>query len=412
MQRLLNTINKMNVINRPVYTERIKPFIGKDIIKVLTGQRRVGKSYILLQLMQEVKNTDLNANIVYINLEFEEFRSIKNDDDLFEFLKDKFVKGKTNYLFMDEIQDITGFEHVLRSLLAKNACDIFITGSNAKMLSSELSTYLGGRYIEFHIQSLNYQEFLVFHKLENNTQSLMLYLTYGGLPYLSNLSLTDEYAFEYLRNVYSTIVLKDVVQRENIRNVDFLEKLLHYTADNVGSLFSANNISKYLKSQRTEISTNMVINYLRSLCNAYLIYRAGRIDINGLKKFEIGDKYFFEDIGLRNCRIAFNMQRDIAKLMENAVFLHLKNLQYEVFVGKKDRSEIDFVGIRQGKRIYVQVAYLLADENIVKREFGNLLLITDNYPKYVVTLDDFFRESDYEGIKHLNLRDFLSLNVY
>jgi len=398
----------MNVINRPIYTERIKPFIGKGIIKVLTGQRRVGKSYILLQLMQELKKTD--ANIVYINLEFEEFRNIKNDTDLFEFLENKFVKNKTNYLFIDEVQDIIGFEHVLRSLLAQNVCDIFITGSNAKMLSSELSTYLAGRYIEFHIQSLNYQEFLIFHKLENSSQSLMLYLTYGGLPYLSNLSLTDEYAFEYLRNVNSTIMLKDVVQRENIRNIDFLEKLLHYAADNVGSLFSANNISKYLKSQRTKISTNVVISYLRSLCNAYLIYKVGRVDINGLKKFEVGDKYFFEDIGLRNCQTGFSLQRDISKLMENAVFLHLKNLQYEIFVGKKDNLEIDFVGIKQGKKIYVQVAYLLADEATRKREFGNLQAITDNYPKYVITLDDFFRESDWEGIKHLNLRYFLSLN--
>jgi len=398
----------MNVINRPIYTERIKPFIGKGIIKVLTGQRRVGKSYILLQLMQELKKTD--ANIVYINLEFEEFRNIKNDTDLFEFLGNKFVKNKINYLFIDEVQDIIGFEHVLRSLLAQNVCDIFITGSNAKMLSSELSTYLAGRYIEFHIQSLNYQEFLLFHKLENDSQSLMLYLTYGGLPYLSNLSLTDEYAFEYLRNVYSTIMLKDVVQRENIRNIDFLEKLLHYAADNVGNLFSANNISKYLKSQRTKISTNVVISYLRSLCNAYLIYKVGRVDINGLKKFEVGDKYFFEDIGLRNCQTGFSLQRDISKLMENAVFLHLKNLQYEIFVGKKDNLEIDFVGIKQGKKIYVQVAYLLADEATRKREFGNLQAITDNYPKYVITLDDFFRESDWEGIKHLNLRYFLSLN--
>ena len=411
MHRLLNILHKMNAINRPIYTERIKPFIGKNIIKVLTGQRRVGKSYILLQLMQEIKTTVPEANIVYISLEFEEFRTIRNDADLFEYLKDKFVVNKPNYLFIDEVQDITGFEHVLRSLLAKNTCDIFITGSNAKMLSSELSTYLAGRYVEFHIQSLNYQEFLVFHKLENNVQSLMLYLTYGGLPYLSNLSLTDEYAFEYLHNVYSTIILKDVVQRENIRNVDFLEKLLHYTADNVGSLFSANNISKYLKSQQTDISTNQVINYLRSLRNAYLINKVGRIDINGLKKFEIGEKYFFEDIGLRNSQTGFNLQRDIHKLMENAVFLHLKNLQYEIFVGKKDNLEIDFVGIKQGKKIYVQVAYLLADEATKKREFGNLQAIPDNYPKYVVTLDDFFRESDFEGITHLNLRDFLLKNL-
>lgn len=407
MWRLLNIMNKMKIINRPIYTARITPFIGKGIIKVLTGQRRVGKSYILMQLIAEIKATSPTANIVFINLEYEEFRLIKNDVDLFDYLKDKFKTEVDNYLFIDEVQDIVGFEHVLRSLQSKNTCDIFVTGSNAKMLSSELSTYLAGRYIEFHIHSLSYSEFLVFHKLEESNQTLMNYLTYGGLPYLSNLSLTDDYAFEYLRNVYSTILLKDVVQRENIRNVDFLETLLHYAADNVGNLFSANNISKYLKSQRTEMNTNQVINYLRSLSNAYIINKVGRIDINGLKKFEIGEKYFFEDIGLRNCQIGFSLQRDIHKLIENAVFLHLKNLQYDVFVGKKDQLEIDFVGVKQGKKVYIQAAYLISDENTQKHEFGNLQAIQDNYPKYVVSLDEFYRESDNQGIKHLHLREFL-----
>jgi len=405
--RLLNTQNEMKIINRPIYTERILPFIGKGIIKVLTGQRRVGKSCILQQLIIDIQAKNSNANIVFINLEYEEFRSIKTETDLFDYLKDKFVSNKDNYLFIDEVQDIIGFEHVLRSLQSKSTCDIFVTGSNAKMLSSELSTYLAGRYIEFHIHSLSYSEFLVFHKLLDNNQSLMLYLTYGGLPYLSMFSLTDEYVFEYLRNVYSTILLRDVVQRENIRNVDFLETLLLYVADNVGSLFSASNISKYLKSQRTEINTNQVINYLRSLSNAYIINKVVRIDVNGLKKFEIGEKYYFEDIGLRNCHLGFSIQRDIHKLVENAVFLHLKNLQYDVFVGKLDAYEIDFVGIRQGKKIYVQAAYLLTDENTQKREFGNLMQIKDNYPKYVVSLDEFFRQSDSAGIIHMNLRDFL-----
>jgi len=399
----------MNLIKRPIYTERIKPFIDKGIIKVLTGQRRVGKSCILLQLINDIKESDPKANIVFINLEFEEFRHIRNEDDLFEYLHDKFLPDAKNYLFIDEVQDISGFEHVLRSLQSKNTCDIFVTGSNAKMLSSELSTYLAGRYLEYHIHSLSYTEFLLFHHLEDDNQSLMLFLTYGGLPYLSNLKLTDDYAFEYLRNVYSTILLRDVVKRENIRHIDFLETLLLYSADNVGSLFSANNISKYLKSQRTDISTTQVINYLRSLCNAYIVNKVGRIDINGLKKFEIGEKYFFEDIGLRNCQIGFSLQRDIHKLIENAVYLHLRVLQYDVFVGKKDNMEIDFVGTKQGKRVYVQATYLLTDENTQKREFGNLLSIQDNYPKYVVSLDEFFRESDTNGIKHLHLREFLQL---
>lgn len=399
----------MKLIDRPVYTKKISPFIGKGIIKVLTGQRRVGKSCILQQLMRVIKEKDPSANIISINMEFEEFRSIRNDEDLFGFLKDKFLPKVENYLFIDEIQDIVGFENVLRSLQAKESCDIFCTGSNAKILSGELSTYLSGRYIEFHIHSLSYTEFLLFHGLESRNQSLMLYLTYGGMPYLSRLSLNDELVFEYLRNIYSTILLKDVVKREGIRNIDFLETLALYAADNIGNLFSANNISKFLKSQRTDMSTTQVISYLKSLCNAYLINKVGRIDIDGIKKFEVGDKYFFEDLGLRNCFLGFNLQRDIHKLMENAVYLHLSLLQYEVFVGKNDTKEVDFVGIRQGKKVYIQVTYLMTDEKTMDREFGNLLSIKDNYPKYVVSLDDFNKGSDVQGIRHVHLSDFLKL---
>ena len=399
----------MKLIDRPLYTKKISPFIGKGIIKVLTGQRRVGKSCILQQLMNVIKEKDPSANIIYINMEFEEFRTIRNDQDLFEFLKGKLLPKLENYLFIDEIQDIAGFENVLRSLQAKESCDIFCTGSNAKILSGELSTYLSGRYIEFHIHSLSYPEFLLFHQLDSNNQSLMLYLTYGGMPYLSRLSLTDEMVFEYLRNIYSTILLKDVVKRESIRNVDFLETLALYVADNVGNLFSANNISKFLKSQRTDISTTQVISYLKALCNAYLINKVGRIEINGIKKFEVGDKYFFEDLGLRNCFLGFNLQRDIHKLLENAVYLHLSLLQYEVFIGKHDTQEVDFIGIKQGEKIYVQVTYLMTDEKTREREFGNLLNIKDNYPKYVVSLDDFNKESDVKGIRHMHLSDFLKL---
>ncbi|WP_308744187.1 ATP-binding protein [uncultured Bacteroides sp.] len=400
----------MKLINRPIYTERIRPFIGKGIIKVLTGQRRVGKSCILMQLMEDIKKDNPQANIIYINMEHEEFRMIHNDSDLFLYLKDRMPLDKNNYLFIDEIQDIEGFENVLRSLQAKDSCDIFITGSNAKMLSGELATYLSGRYIEFHIHSLSYTEFLAFHQLDDNNQSLMLYLTYGGLPYLSRLQLTDELAFEYLRNIYATILLKDVIKREGIRNVDFLETLALYTADNIGSLFSANNISKYLKSQRIDISTTQVINYLKALNNAYLINRIGRIDIKGLKKFEVGDKYFFEDLGLRNCHIGFNLQRDIHKLLENAVYLHLSLLQYEIYTGQNEQQEIDFIGIKQGMKVYVQVTYLIVDEKTQKREFGNLMNIQDNYPKYVVSLDEFNRGSNVEGIHHLHLADFLKMN--
>lgn len=400
----------IELINRPLYTERIIPFINKNIIKVLTGQRRVGKSCILRQLQQHIAGTSAESNIIYINKELDEFSFIHTHEDLSRYVMEKLKPSIPNYLFIDEVQDIVGFEHTLRSLQASDSCDIFITGSNATMLSSELSTYLSGRYIEFHISSLSYSEFLEFHHLEASTKSLRNYLTFGGLPYLSNLSLQQDIAFEYLRNVYSTILLKDVVKREGIRNVDFLETLVSYTADNVGSLFSANNISKYLKSQHVNMSTLQVINYLRALQNAFLIHKVRRVDVVGLKVFEIGEKYFFEDLGLRNCNLVFNMQRDIHKLIENAIYLHLSQKRYEIFTGQMSGGrEIDFIARRNDDIMYVQATYLMPDETTQKREFGNLEAIPDNYPKYVVSLDEWTSGSCINGINHLHLADFLRL---
>ena len=398
----------IQLINRPSYTERIAPFVNKNIIKVLTGQRRVGKSCILRQIQNHVQQVNPDCNVISINKELDEFAFIRTNEDLSDFISQHLKEGKANYLFIDEVQDIHGFENTLRSLQAQDACDIFITGSNATMLSSELSTYLSGRYVEFHVHSLSYPEFLDFHKLTASTQSLRNYLTIGGLPYLSNLPLDREIDFEYLRNVYSTIMLKDVVKRESIRNVDFLESLALYTADNVGSLFSANNISKYLKSQHVNISALQVINYLRALQNAYLIHKVRRIDVNGLKTFEIGDKYYFEDLGLRNCHFGFNMQKDVNKLMENAIFLHLANKQYEVYTGQQTGGrEIDFVARKGEDVVYIQSTYMMADESTQQREFGNLQAIRNNYPKYVISLDEWTSGSSVDGIKHIHLGEFL-----
>lgn len=400
----------IQLINRPNYTERIAPFINKNIIKVLTGQRRVGKSCILRQIQEHIKQTHPDNNTICINKELEEFSFIRTHEDLSKYVSEQLKEGVANYLFIDEVQDIQGFENTLRSLQAQDACDIFITGSNATMLSSELSTYLSGRYIEFHIYSLTYKEFLEFHKVDASTQSLRNYLTFGGLPYLSNLPLDREIVFEYLRNVYSTIILKDVVKREGIRNVDFLETLAIYTADNVGNLFSANNISRYLKSQHVNISALQVINYLKALQNAYLINKVRRIDVNGLRTFEIGDKYYFEDLGLRNCHFGFSMQKDIHKLMENAIFQHLSQQHYEVFTGQQaGGKEIDFVGRKGDEVIYIQSSYLLADEKTKEREFGNLQAIRNNYPKYVVSLDEWTSGSSVDGIKHVHLGEFLMM---
>jgi len=398
----------MKLIQRPIYTTRIIPFINKQVIKVLTGQRRVGKSYVMLQLMEHIRNTDQQANIIYINMELDDYIHIRTHVDLSAYLKDKFIEGKNNYFFIDEVQEVQEFERTLRSLLAKGTCDIYCTGSNANMLSGELATYLAGRYLVFHIHSLSYQEFLQFHQLENKLESLLLYLQYGGMPFLPSIGLREDLPYEYLRNVYSTILLKDVVARENIRNVSFLENLVAYLAGNIGSLFSASNISKYLKSQKVDISPQLTISYLRALSNTFFVHKAVRSEIGGLKIFEIGEKYYFEDMGLRNAIVGFNQRADLHKLMENAVYLYLKQQNYQVFVGKLGDKEIDFVGDKNGAKIYVQVCLTIIDESTANREFGNLLKIEDNYPKYVITLNDILIGHGKDGIIQKNLIDFLT----
>ena len=397
-----------NIIARPFYTEAIAPFIEKNMIKVLTGQRRVGKSYILRQIQAHITQTAPGCNVIYINKELDEFMFIRTHEDLSRYIAEHIKPETKNFLFIDEVQDIEGFEHTLRSLQAGEECDIFITGSNAKMLSGELATYLSGRYMEFHIHSLSYTEFLTFHNLSDTTESLRAYLTFGGLPYLCNLPLQRDVAFEYLKSVYSTIILKDVVKRENLRNIDFLETLALYTADNVGSLFSANNISRYLKSQRVNMSPLQVINYLKALQNAFLLYKIRRVDVNGLQVFEIGDKYFFEDLGLRNCHLGFSIQNDIGKLMENAIFLHLKQHKYEVFTGQNTSGkEVDFVARKDDEVVYIQSCYLMADEATRNREFGSLMTIKNNYPKYVVSMDEWSSGGNVNGIRHIHLGEFL-----
>lgn len=394
-------------IDRPIYTERIKPFIGKDIIKILVGQRRIGKSYIMYQLMDYIERTIPNAHLIYINRELKPHEFIRTDDDLYQYVHTNLQQNCKNFLFIDEVQEIQRFEYALRSLLAEGVCDITCTGSNASMLSGELATHLSGRYIEFPIHSLGYTEFLRFFELEDSNQSLYKYLTIGGMPYLKVIGTEEVHAFEYLRNVYSTILLKDVVARENIRNVSFLNDLVEYLADNLGNMFSASNIAKYLKSQRSTVSTQTVINYITPLLNAFFIHKVNRMDINGLKIFEIGEKYYFEDLGLRNVIRGYNLGKEIQKLLENAVYLHLLRCGYDVKVGQQGNYEIDFIGSKNGNRIYIQVAYQLMDEKTREREFGNLMNITDHYPKYVVSMDEFNAGTNEKGIQQIHIREFL-----
>ncbi len=394
------------MINRDLYIQAIKPFIRKDLIKVLTGQRRVGKSSILKILAKEIKKTDSNANFIFIDKEDYAFDFIRTHQQLDAYIKTKEVEDN-NYLFIDEVQEIEGFELVLRSYNKKPNFDIYCTGSNAKIFSSELATYLSGRQVVFQIGSLNFKEFCLFHGLENSQQSLLKYIKYGGLPYLIHLPENDEVRFEYLNNIFATILMRDVVNRHQIRDPKFLSDLLKFIADNTGSIFSANKIAKYLKSQQINKNVALILNYLSYLEDAYFINKVKRLDIKGKKHFEVGEKYYFEDIGLRNVIIGFRMT-DIAKIMENIVFLQLKNSGYKISVGYLQDREIDFVAEKGNERIYIQVAYLLTEQSTIDREFGNLLKIKDNYPKYVVSMDSFSAINTYAGIKHLTLLEFLN----
>ncbi len=390
---------------RDGYIARIIPFMRKPLIKVLTGQRRVGKSYLLFQLMEQVQNEEPDAHIIYINREDMEFDFMRTAADLNNYILANRKEGVRNYIFIDEIQDISEFEKALRSLLLDESNDIYITGSNARLLSGELATYLSGRYVEFKVYSLAYSEFLQFHELENNAASYDLYTRYGGLPYLINLELNDDVVNEYLKSIYSTIVFRDVVSRYNLRNTVFLERLIQFLSENVGSLFSAKNISDYLKSQHTQISVNQIQNYVEYLSNAFLIHRVGRYDLIGKRFFEIGEKYYFENMGIRNVIIGYRLQ-DRAKILENIVYNHLLYRGYTIKVGMSASSEIDFVCEKGAEKLYVQATLKLDSETTIEREFGNLLKVQDNYPKIVVSEDDF-RGNSYEGIRHVFILDFL-----
>lgn len=392
-------------IKRKYYIEKIKPYFNKDIIKVIVGQRRVGKSYFLHQIKDELQKNDKNLNIIYINKELYEFRSIINYVDLMEYINSKIIPTKKTAIFIDEIQDIKYFEKALRSLQAEGSYDIYCSGSNANLLSGELATFLSGRYIEFKIYPLSYIEFLEFQKLKNSDDNFNKYLTFGGLPYLKNLELKEEIAFDYLRNIYKTILFKDVVTRNNIRNVAFLQNLSEYIAENTGIVISAKKISDFLKSQKINISNNIVLNYLAFLTNAFLINKVKRSEVGGKKIFETGEKYYFTDIGLRNSIIGFRLQ-DIAKIYENIVYNQISRLDYNITIGKLKDREIDFICKKNNEKVYIQVTYILSDQKVIDREFGNLLKIKDNFPKIVISSDKFKVQS-YQGIKHINIVDFL-----
>lgn len=398
----------IDVIPRPIYLSRIKPFIGKNLIKVITGQRRVGKSYLLFQLMNEIKSANTDAYILYINKEDLAFSDLKTADDLNDYILQKKSQQGMTFVFIDEIQDIENFEAALRSLLLDKNLDIYCTGSNANLLSSDIAGQLSGRSMEFTVYSLSYGEFLTFHQLEDNGDSLEHYLQYGGLPYLKHLPFENDIIFEYLKNIYSTIVFRDVINRYGVRNTVFLEQLIFFLASNTGSIFSAKKISDFLKSQRINIPPNQVQIYIQHLVNAFLIHQVKRYDLEGKRIFEIGEKYYFENLGIRNALWGYRLQ-DRGKIMENVVYNHLLIQGYTVHIGIMGANEIDFVAEKKGEKLYIQVALTLNESKTIEREFGNLLKIKDNYPKMLISMD-VFRGNTVEGIKVIDLKSFLADN--
>ena len=346
---------------RTQYLERVSPFMGKNLIKVFTGQRRVGKSYLLFQLMARLLEQDENVAILYINKEDLAFYFIKTAIDLQHYvLANKSTIGKT-YVFIDEIQDILHFETALRSLLLQEDLDLYCTGSNANLLSGDIAGHLSGRYIEIVVYSLSYKEFLDFHSLINSPKSLDKYLKYGGLPYLKHLPLEDAIVFEYLKNIYSTIVYRDIINRYAVRNVPFLEQLVLFLAGNTGSIFSAKKISDFLKSQRINIAPNQVQTYIQHLVNAFLVHKVSRYDLIGKRLFEIGEKYYFENLGIRHGLWGYRLE-DRGKIMENAVYNHLLFKGYKVNVGIMGASEIDFICEKEGEKQYIQVALTINNQ--------------------------------------------------
>lgn len=398
-----------NIYSRDIYIERIKPFMRTNTVKVMIGHRRVGKSFIFFQLIELIKSEETNPNIIYINKEDLDFEFIVNYRDLYDYIKEHLVEGRKNYIFVDEIQEIENFHLAIRSLALDDNNDIYITGSNSEIFSSDLANELGGRYVEFRIYSLSYLEFLQFHKLPNDDESLEKYMRFGGLPYLINLPLEERIVMEYINSIYSTIVLRDVIRRKKIRNTIFLEQLIRFLANNVGSLFSAKSISDFLKSQKVNIASNQVSEYADALSDAFIVHRLGRYDIAGKRLFERGEKYFFENMGIRNMIAGYKPQ-DKAKRLENLVCNHLIVCGYDVKVGSISTEEIDFVCTRNGETLYVQVAVELSRAETIEREFGNLLKIKDNYPKIVVSAERSF-ENSFEGVEHVYIKDFLSSNL-
>ena len=397
----------MELISRPNYYSKVEKFLGKGILIVLTGQRRVGKSYVMKELVQRKQQLE-NSCVIYIDKEKTTFDFIQNYKDLVAYIDEHREAGKHTYVLIDEVQEIQQFERGLRNYYDSPDIDIIITGSNSDTLSSDLATLLSGRYVEIFVQGLSYEEFLIFHDLKDSDEALRKYINYGGLPGLRPMGLEDsEVVRQYLQGVYNTILVKDIVSRKKVRNVPFLENLIKYVGDNIGKPLSATNIQNYMTSNKNKVSKNLILKYLKAITDAFLVHNVTRYNLHGKKLLESNDKYYFGDVGLRNYIVGGRRANDIEKIVENLVYQHLLRLGYKVTVGQIYATEIDFVGTKGDNTIYVQASYLITEESTFEREFGNLQKINDNYPKYVISMTPFMDSSKYEGIVHIPLAEFL-----
>ena len=398
------------MLKRDEYIKKIVPFIDKNVIKVLTGIRRSGKSVMLKLLMEELKNIGINEKqFIYINFENLKYRNLKNYERLYDFILNKVDnKYKSYYIFLDEIQEMEEWEKCVNSLRVDEDFnfDIYITGSNAKLLSGELSTYLAGRYIEFVVYPFSFKEFFEIMKEKNKEidlkEAFQDYVKFGGMPFLHNLDYNYEASMQYLQDLYASIILKDITQRNNIRDTDLLERIINYVVMNIGNTFSATSISKFFKRENRKVATETILNYIKACEEAFLVYRVARNDLLGKKILNVNEKYYIADHGIREA-IMENNQKNINQVLENIVYFEMLRRGYNVKIGKVDNLEVDFVCKKNDETIYIQVSYLLASEDTKVSVLEN---IKDNYPKYVLSTDEF--DMSRNGIKHMNLIEFLT----
>ena len=389
------------MIKREKYLEEIRNVMGKQVIKVLLGMRRVGKSTLLLQIQEELLSQGVEKEqIISLNFEWLEFESLKEYRALYEYIESKKMNGKKSYVFLDEVQEVEGFEKVVNSLNSKGDCEVFITGSNSKLLSGELATYLTGRFYTIEILPLSYKE--VIEGFSKSEDAFLEYLKTGGMPGKFEFE-EERTAKNYLMDMYQSILLRDIVKRYNVRDVDLLQRFMSYLINNIGQIFSAVTITNYLKNEGRKLSKETIYNYIEAAKSTYLVHGVPRYNIKGKELMKTNEKYFINDLGIRN--LYFDNEKDIGQALENIVYLELRRRGYEIYVGKLDDREVDFIAVDGEKTTYIQVTYLLAEESTIEREFSVLEAIDDNFPKIVISMDRVNRSRN--GIEHKNMIDFL-----